>query len=85
MNFFRIWPGGHKFPADHGGINIFSPKWKFVFIYFSRYYYFLFFVDLFVMKCDCGVYHSYLKNVNIMNCDRATFCIPRDYGLSLTV
>ena len=58
MNFFRIWPGGHKFPADHGGINIFTPKWKFVFIHFSRYYYFLFVANLFVMNCDCGVHHQ---------------------------
>ena len=55
MNFFRIWPGGHKFPADHGGMNIFLPKWKFVFIYCSMYYYFLFVADLFVMKRDCVV------------------------------
>ena len=80
MNFFRIWPGGHKFPADHGGINIFLPKWKFVFIYCSKYYYFLFVANLFVMKRDCVVHHSYLKNVNIMKCDRATFAYPAITG-----
>ena len=80
MNFFRIWPGGHKFPADHDAINILTPKWKFDFIHFSRHYYFAFVANLFVMKCDCGVYQSYLRNVNIMNCNRASFSYPAITG-----